>query len=227
MEELAPTMTRCSSRLPQDMALQIIIVDDHPLVTAGLEQLLTLDPDFAVAAKCKSIAEAQRAIEASSPDVVIVDLKLREESGLTLLAALQQPDSPPAIVLTASEDEHDWLEAVRMGAKGVVLKAMAPATLARAIRAVATGRTWLIVDEVNLATRLEKRLQVEERLAEQLTPREVEVLRELAGRRDNDEIAGRLGLATGTVKLHVHHVYEKLGVRSRQELLAYLARRGY
>src|SRR4051812_26496319 len=126
------------------MPLQIIIVDDHPLVTAGLpqqpppppdlpppaprptivgappgvtaglEQLLTLDPDFAVAAKCKSIAEAQRAIEAGRPDVVIVDLKLRDESGLTLLDALRQPDSPPAIVLTASEDEHDWLEAVRL-----------------------------------------------------------------------------------------------------------------
>src|SRR5215218_2747418 len=131
---------------PSPMALQIIIVDDHPLVTAGLEQLLTLDADFAVAATCKTIAEAQRAIAASRPDIVVVDLKLREESGLTLLEALRHPDSPPAIVLTASEDEHDWLEAVRLGAKGVVLKAMAPATLARAIRAVATGRTWLIVD---------------------------------------------------------------------------------
>jgi DNA-binding NarL/FixJ family response regulator len=209
------------------MALQIIIVDDHPLVTAGLEQLLTLDADFSVLAKCKSVAEALRSIEASRPDVVIVDLKLREESGLTLLEALRQPQSPPAIVLTASEDEHDWLEAVRAGAKGVVLKAMAPATLARAIRAVATGRTWLVVEGVNLAARFEHRLQIEQRLAEQLTPRELEVLRELAGRRDNDEIAGRLGLATGTVKLHVHHVYEKLGVRGRQELLAYLGRRAY
>jgi len=209
------------------MPLQIIIVDDHPLVTAGLEQLLTLDADFAVAATCQSIAEALPAIEASRPDVVIVDLKLREESGQKLLEMLQEPDSPPAIVLTASEDEHDWLEAVRAGARGVVLKAMAPATLASAIRAVAAGGTWLLVEGTDLAARLEHRFEVEQRLAGQLTPRELEVLRELAGRRDNDEIAERLGLATGTVKLHVHHVYEKLGVRGRQELLAYLARRSY
>lgn len=208
------------------MPIRIIIVDDHPLVAEGLEQLLKLDDDFEVVAKCRTITEALRAIRTLPVDVVVLDLKLKDESGLGLLEILEA-GKPPILVLTASEDEHDWLEAVRLGARGVVLKATAPANLARSIRAVAAGRTWSNVDGVNLSARLERRQQVEERLSEQLTPRELEVMRELAGRRDNDEIARRLGLAVGTVKLHVHHVYEKLGVNSRQELLAYLARRSY
>jgi DNA-binding NarL/FixJ family response regulator len=210
----------------EDMAIRITILDDHPLVTDGLEQLLRLEPDFEVVAKCRTVGEAQRSLRTHPTDVVLLDLKLRGESGLTLLESMTSSD-PAVLVLTASEDEHEWLEAVRLGARGVVLKATAPASLARSIRAVASGRSWSNVDGVNLESRLERRQQVERRLSEQLTPRELEVMRELAARRDNDEIAARLGLAIGTVKLHVHHVYEKLGVSSRTELLAFLARRSY
>ena len=125
---------------------------------------------------------------------------------------LRARDAPAVVVLTASENEEDLLEAVRLGARGIVLKAMAPKTIERCIRAVYEGREWLTVEGQDLAARLAQRQRVEAELAERLTPRELEIVRNLAGQLDNDEIARNLKLSVGTVKIHLHHIYTKLGV---------------
>lgn len=209
------------------MATSLVLVDDHPFLLDGLEQLLSLDREFQVLAKCSTAPEAVQAVQRLQPDVLILDLQLREGDGFAVLRELAGHRPPAVVVLTASENEEDLLEAVRLGARGVVLKAMAPRTLEHCIREVHAGREWLIVEGQDLGERLARRQVVERRIAERLTSREVEVLRLLASHCDNDEIARRLGLTTGTVKIHVHRIYGKLGVSGRQDLQQFLKREGY
>jgi len=210
------------------MTIRIVLIDDHPVMLDGLEQLLRLEPDFEVLAKCRTVADGLRAIQSLHPHVVVLDLKLRNEQGFKVLQHQLRARNPPAIVvLTASENEEDLLEAVRLGARGIVLKATAPSTLERCIRAVHQGGKWLTVEGQDLALRLAQRQGAETQLAERLTPRELEILRSLAGQLDNEEIARNLRLSVGTVKIHLHHVYTKLGVTGREGLLRYLSKMGY
>jgi two-component system nitrate/nitrite response regulator NarL len=209
------------------MAIRLVLVDDHAVLLEGLEQLLRHDSRFKVVAKCKDVEQAVRAIDTLLPDIVVLDLRLPGESGLDLLRRRAGMIPPAIVVLTASEDENELLEAVRCGARGVVLKAMATTTLERCIQTVYDGGTWLTIDNTDLAQRLAHRHRIEGRLAESLTTRELDVLRQLACERDNEQIAQSLNLSPGTVRLHVHHVYQKLGVGSRQELVHYLKRRKY
>ena len=207
--------------------ITVVMIDDHPVVLEGLEQLLNLEPDFKVIAKCTTVAAGIRAIESQRPDVVILDLRLRNEDGFGVLRHLGSRLSPKVVVLTASEDPEDLLEAVRLGARGVVLKAVAPRTLERCIRTVYAGGEWLTVEGENLADRLAQRRSTEAMMAQKLTSRELEVVRLLASHHDNEDIAGRLDLSTGTVKIHVHHVYQKLGLSGREDLHKYLKKKGY
>jgi DNA-binding NarL/FixJ family response regulator len=207
--------------------IRLVLIDDHPLMLDGLEQLLRLESDFEILAKCGSVAEGLRAVESLHPHVVLLDLKLKEEQGFSVLTHLTGDDAPAVVVLTASENEEDLLEAVRLGARGVVLKAMAPRTLQQCIRSVYQGREWLTVDDQDLSARLARRRRAETELAERLTPRELEIVRSLAGQLDNDEIAKKLGLPVGTVKIHIPHIDSKLAVKGREDLLKYLARKGY
>jgi two-component system nitrate/nitrite response regulator NarL len=197
------------------------------VVLEGLDQLLRLEPDFKVIAKCSTVAAGIRAIETLRPDVVILDLRLRQEDGFEVLRHLGSRPSPAVVVLTASEDQEDLLEAARLGARGIVLKAVAPRTLERCIRTVHAGGEWLTVEGENLADRLAQRKGAETVMAQTLTSRELEVLRLLASHHDNEEIAQRLDLRVGTVKIHVHHVYQKLGLSGREDLQRYLKRKGY
>ena len=209
------------------MPITLVLIDDHSVVLEGLDQLLRLEPDFKVIAKCSTVAAGIRAIESLSPDVVILDLRLRQEDGFGVLRHLASRASPAVVVLTASEDQEDLLEAARLGARGIVLKAVAPRTLERCIRTVHSGGEWLTVEGENLAERLAQRRNAETVMAQKLTARELEVVRLLASHHDNEDIARRLDLRTGTVKIHVHHVYQKLGLSGREELQKYLKKKGY
>ena len=209
------------------MPITLVLIDDHSVVLEGLDQLLRLEPDFKVIAKCSTVTSGIRAIESLHPDVVILDLRLRLEEGFSVLRHLGSRASPAVVVLTASEDQEDLLEAARLGARGIVLKAVAPRTLERCIRTVHAGGEWLTVEGENLADRLVQRRNAETVMAQKLTSRELEVLRLLASHHDNEEIAQRLDLRVGTVKIHVHHVYQKLGLSGREDLRKYLTKKGY
>jgi DNA-binding NarL/FixJ family response regulator len=209
------------------MPIRIVLVDDHPLVVKGLEQLLESSPDFEVLTTCSTAAEGLHAVETLQPDVLVLDLKLAGEDGLTVLRRLDATRPPAVVVLTASHDEDDLLAAARLGAKGIVLKAMAPRVLEDCLRTVHAGGTSLNVDGVDLADRLAQRQNVETDLERVLTPRELEILRLVALRLDNQEIATRLAISVGTVKIHLHHVYEKLQLRGRHDLQIYLRERMY
>jgi DNA-binding NarL/FixJ family response regulator len=209
------------------MPIRLVLVDDHPLVLKGLEQLLRSEPDFDVLATCGTAAEGLEAVQSLHPDVLILDLKLPDEGGLTVLRRLDPSTAPAVVVLTASQEEDDLLDAARLGARGIVLKAMAPRVLEDCIRTVYAGGRQLSVDGVDLSRRLEQRQTVETELEKILTPRELEILRLVAVRLDNQEIAARLSISVGTVKIHLHHVYEKLKLRGRHDLQQYLHGKEY
>jgi two-component system, NarL family, nitrate/nitrite response regulator NarL len=209
------------------MPIRVVLLDDHPMVLKGLEQLLRAEPDFQVLATCGSVEEGLEAVHTLDPDVLVLDLKLREDDGLSVLRQLD-PNKPPAVVvLTASQDEDDLVDAARLGARGIVLKAMAPRVLEDCIRAVHAGRQCLNVDGVDLSKRVSDRQTVEAELGKVLTPRELEIMRLVAMRLDNQEISNRLAISVGTVKIHLHHIYEKLQLKGRHDLQVYLREKLY
>ena len=209
------------------MPIRLVMVDDHPLVLGGLEQLFRGEPDFEVLATCSTAAEGLQAIASLDPDVLLLDLKLPDTDGLAVLRRLDTSKRPAVVVLTATHEENVLLDATRLGARGIVLKAMAPRVLEHCVRTVHSGRTWLTVDGVDLGQRLEQRRTIETELAGVLTPRELETVRLIDLDLDNEEIAGRLAISVGTVKIHLHHVFDKLALRGRQELQQLLRAKGY
>lgn len=209
------------------MAISLVLVDDHPLVLGGLEQLLGCEPDFEVVRVCSTAEEGYRAVMSDTPDVLVLDLMLPGNDGLSLLRRLDSARSPAVIILTAVQDEDMLLDAARLGARGIVLKATAPRILEECIRAVSRGEARLTVDGVDLSKRLAERQTVETELGDLLTPRELEMLRLVALKMDNQEIAERLAISVGTVKIHLHHVYNKLHLNGRHELQLFLRDKRY
>jgi len=209
------------------MAIRIVLIDDHPMVLKGLEQLLQLNEDFEVVATCGTAAEGLQSVEALRPDVLLLDLKLPGEDGLSVLRRLDPAAAPAVVVVTASQDEDDLITAARLGARGIILKAMAPRVLEDCIRTVHAGGRALVVDGLDLSDRLAQRQDVEAELEEVLTPRELEIVRLVAARLDNQEIAARLSISVGTVKIHLHHVFDKLQLRGRRDLQLYLRDKRY
>jgi DNA-binding NarL/FixJ family response regulator len=207
--------------------IRLVLVDDHPMILSGLEQLLKSEGDFEILAKCATASEGLIALESLHPDVLILDLKLSDSNGLEVLRQLNPNERPSVVVLTASHDEDELLDAARLGARGIVLKAMAPRVLEECIRTVHSGGSHLNVDGLDLSQRLADRQDIERELTEVLTPRELEIVRLIAARFDNQEIAERLSITVGTVKIHLHHIYEKLQVDGRRGLQVFLRSRQY
>lgn len=209
------------------MPMNLVLVDDHPLMLAGLTQLLRAEPDFDILATCGTVEEGLDAVSKYQPDVLVLDLKLGEDDGLSLLSRLARDSRPAVVILTAAEDENMWLRAAQLGARGIVLKATAPRILEDCLRAVHRGETWLNVGGVDLSMRLAQREAAEAELESLLTPRELEVVRLVALGADNQEISDRLSISLGTVKIHLHHVYDKLRLSGREALLQLLRDKSY
>lgn len=199
------------------MPISVVLADDHPVVLAGLEQLMALERDFVVLASCADGEEAVQAVRAHRPDVLVLDLQMPRMDGLEAMRVLQGENLPTrTVILTASLGDQDVLEAVRLGARGVVLKDTAPDLLVRCIRTVHAGGRWLEHGAVTEALgRLRARDDAAQQAARQLTPRELEIVRLVAQGRRNKEIARRLAITEGTVKIHLHNIYEKTGVDRR------------
>jgi DNA-binding NarL/FixJ family response regulator len=195
----------------------VVIADDHPLVLTALQQLFESVPGFEVVSCHPDGASTLRAVQEQQPDVVVLDLRMPVLDGIGVLRELKKNESAPrVVVLTAATDDHQMLEAIRLGAQGVVLKEMAPRLLLDAVRKVHAGGRWV---ETHLAGRaLEELLRRDAalaRLASTLTAREIEVARLAATGMRNIEIADRLFISEGTVKIHLHHIYSKLNVARR------------
>ena len=209
------------------MAIRLILADDHPIVLHGLEQLFERTPDFEVVASCKNGDEALEAVRKRAADVLILDLRMPGMSGLAVLRALAAEKlTIKTVLLTAAVQDQQITQAVQLGVLGVVLKESPPEDLFACIRKVAQGLPWL--ETPTLARAFDQVLNRDTPPArgESLTPRELEIVRMVSEGLRNKEIGERLSISEGTVKVHLHNVYEKLGVDGRLELVLFAQAKG-
>ncbi|HST38101.1 MAG TPA: response regulator transcription factor [Conexibacter sp.] len=214
------------------MPSTIAICDDHALVRGGLRMMLEREPDLEVVGEAGDGAAAVELVLRLQPDVVLMDVELPRVDGIEAIRRLRVAGSrSQALVVTTFDDDDYLVRALRAGAAGFVLKAIAPERLAEAVRTVARGDALL---DPAVTRRLVERFlghpalgdETRERLAE-LTERERDVLRELARGGSNAAIGRALHLSEATVKAHVTQVLSKLGVGSRVQAVVFAYESGF
>ncbi len=214
--------------MAEDM-INVIIVDDHPIVRAGMRQVLEATDDIAVVAEGNTGVEALRLVMQHRPDVLVLDVSLPDINGVEVTRRLRAQDTTtPILILTVHDDSQTVFGLLESGATGYVLKDEALETLVSAVRAVARRESWL---SPSVARQVVSRAvgsapTTAESLKLPLTPREIEVLCLLAQGLDNTTIAQRLVVTTRTVQNHVSAIYVKLGVTSRTEAALIAIRHG-
>ena len=210
------------------MAIRLVIADDHPLVVQALEGLLATQEDMELVGACADGASALEAVGRLSPDVLVLDLSMPPFDGNMVLEQMQADHSPTRVVVfTGNMDERRALECLRLGVAGVVLKELPPEMLLQAIRKVAAGEMWLEKKSHSQAVaHMLRQHEARKRLAARLTPQETRVMELAARGLRNGDIAHEMHVAEGTVKVHLHHVFEKLGLHSRSELIHYAHEKG-
>jgi DNA-binding NarL/FixJ family response regulator len=210
------------------MAIRVVLADDHPLILEGLDQLFRLEADFDIVARCVNGVEAVEAVRRYQPDVLVLDIRMPGGGGIEALRSLQREKLPTrAVIFTAGLDEGEVVEAMRLGVRGVVLKSMPSQMLLRCLRKVHAGEQWL--ERRSAGRALERLLQREagaKEAAAVLTARETEIVRMVATGLRNREIAASLIITEGTVKAHMHHIYQKLEMDSRVDLVRWAEEKG-
>lgn len=202
--------------------IRLLIADDHPVVRAGLEGMLTGQPDFEVVAEAATGTEAVELTGKLLPDVVLMDLRMPEMDGVAAIAQIQALYSQTRVlVLTTHDSGADILRAIESGAAGYMLKDAPREELFGAVRATARGEQPMAP---SVAARLTERAGWPAEQA--LSARELEVLDLVSRGASNREIAGKLWISEATVKSHLLHVYEKLAVSDRTSAVTAALRRG-
>ena len=209
--------------------IRLVLADDHAVVRAGLRMLLDSEEGLSVVAEAGEVDTAKRMVAAHRPDVLILDLEMPGKGGLDVLRELAGDKLPMRTVLLATAiGEKEMLEAVGLGVGGVVLKEMPASSIVLCVRKVLAGEPWL---EMRSASRALGKLMQRERGAREaagvLTARELEVVRLVSRGLRNREVASHLSISEHTVKIHLSHVYTKLGVNGRLALLRRAEDRGY
>jgi len=199
--------------------IRVLVVDDYPVVRSGLVALLSGDGDIVVVGESADGAEAVALAASLEPDVVLMDLRMPVMDGATATAAITAAGGPKVLVLTTYDTDGDILRAVEAGATGYLLKDTPRDELVAAVRAAARGETVL-------APMVAATLMRQVRSGDQLTPRELEVLALVARGRSNGEIATDLFIGESTVKTHLLHVFDKLGVSDRTAAVTTALARG-
>jgi two-component system, NarL family, nitrate/nitrite response regulator NarL len=233
MSETSATIEESGLRPAGDPSkpIRIMIADDHPIFRDGLKQLLALEKDFAVVAEVGDGDEVVRAVEQHHPDILLLDLKMPGTHGLTVLERLQaaRNGSTRVIVLTASEDKNEFVQAMKLGTCGIVLKQSPTELLYKSIRKVHAGEIWL--DSHTTAAVVRQFASAEDyapatqngrsRERTPLSQREREIVGLVAQGFKNKEMAEKMFISEQTVKNHLHNIFDKLGVSDRLELALY------
>ncbi len=199
--------------------IRVLLVDDHPVVRSGLAGLLDAEDGIEVVGEAGDGAEGVARAAELRPDLVLMDLRMPVMDGATATAAITSAGTSRVLVLTTYDTDTDILRAVEAGATGYLLKDTPREQLVSAVRAAARGETVL-------APPLAAKLMRQVRGGDQLTPREVEVLELVAHGRSNPEIARELFIGEATVKTHLLHVFDKLGVDDRTRAVTVALERG-
>jgi len=202
--------------------MQIVIVDDHPLVRKGLASILSIDGAMKVLGEAANRKEALTLFQKTKPDLAIVDLRLANESGLELITEAKQLGiTCKFVVLTSSTDEQDFKQAKEIGVDGYILKEALPEELIHALGIIGRGRKYYDPGVFDLVSKLSESPFEEDGHIEQLTPKEKEVLLELGMGLSNKQISQALYITEYTVKKHVSQVLAKLDLADRTNAALY------
>src|ERR1041384_1999294 len=210
---------RKESIMSRNSPIRVFSVDDHPLLREGIAALVNSQPDMVLVGQGATGAEAIQLFKEQLPDVTLLDLRLPDMSGIDVLIAIRtQFPEARIIMLTTFEGDVEIQRALQAGARGYLLKNMAPTELLDVIRQVHAGKKRI---PSVIASQLAEHMS-----DETLTEREIEVLREVAGGNKNKDIANKLFISEETVKVHVKHIMEKLGAADRTQAVTIGVRRG-
>ena len=199
--------------------IRILSVDDHPLLRDGIAAMINSQPDMTLVGHASSGREAIASYREHQPDVVLMDLRLPDMSGIDALIAIRGefPDAR-IVMLTTFEGDVEIRRALEAGARGYMLKSMPPKSLIDGVRQVYAGKKRIPAE---VAAHLAEHIS-----DEALTEREIDVLRHIAGGNRNRDIGERLFISEETVKVHIKHIMEKLGASDRTQAVAIAVRRG-
>ena len=197
--------------------IRVLIADDQMLIRQGIRTLLQMDQGISVVGEAADGAETVEKVLAMSVDVLLLDIRMPCRDGIEVLRVLSEREAlPPTLILTTFDDSDVVLDGIRAGARGFLLKDVSYQQLLAAIRAVAGGATVFQPAVTERLLRAGSAVRIEaEAPREQLTAREAEVVRLMAGGYSNREIARALGTAEGTIKNHVSSILAKFGARDR------------
>jgi two-component system nitrate/nitrite response regulator NarL len=212
--------------------IRIVVADDHPIFRDGLCKLLALEEDFEVVAQAQDGRQVLDVLQQYEPDILLLDLKMPGLDGLSTLQRLQVvKNKTRVIVLTASDDKNEFVQAMKLGTSGIVLKQTATELLIKSIRKVHAGEIWL--DSHTTAAVIRQFVAADDsppasaqpaprdRERSPLSQREREIVALVAQGFKNKEMAEKMFISEQTVKNHLHNIFDKLGVSDRLELALY------
>jgi two-component system nitrate/nitrite response regulator NarL len=214
--------------------IRIVLADDHPIVRDGLKKLLQLEDDFEVVGEASDGREVIEKVQELDPDVLLLDLRMPNLDGLSALQAVQQTNKRTrVIVLTASEDKNEFVQAMKLGCSGIVLKQTAPDLIVKSIRKVYGGEIWLdshttaaVMRQFSTGLEASGAGGGKGRERSPLSTREREIVALVAQGYKNKEMAEKMFISEQTVKNHLHNIFDKLGVSDRLELALYAIHKG-
>lgn len=230
-----PAMQKQSEGSSSHAKIRVMIADDHPIVRDGLKKLLNLEDDIEVVAVASDGREVLDQVAQFQPDIILLDLRMPNLDGITTLQTLQQRDCPSkVIILTASEDKNEFVQAMKHGARGIVLKQTASELIVKSIRKVHAGEIWLDSQTTaavmrQFASPASESYPVQGgrvRARSPLSAREREIVALVAQGYKNKEMAEKMFISEQTVKNHLHNIFDKLGVSDRLELALYAIHKG-
>ena len=214
--------------------IRIVIADDHPIFRDGLRRLLEAEPGLKVIGEASDGSDAVKLARQLKPDIMLLDLAMPRTPGLEALRDLSVgtgANGVKVVLLTAAAEKHQIVEALQLGARGVVLKDSATQLLLKCIHTVMTGEYWVGRESVsNLVAYLRTQMQASNEESRQkkfgLTPRELEIVSAVVAGYANKEIAEYFKISEDTVKHHLSNIFDKLGVSTRLELALFAVNQG-